>query len=291
MKKYLRWNYIELLTAIVGLFLYCFAINTFIVPNHLYNGGVMGLSQLIRTLVLSITNIKTSFDIATPIYYLINIPLFIIAYKKLGKYFFYRSIFSVSLCTLFLFIIPNDNLIITDSVLTNVLIGGALVGFGCGIALSVGASTGGTDIIGMVLTSRSKKITVGNFGLAFNAVIYTICGITSGFEVMIYSILSSIFDSIVLDRMHIKNICSTMMIFSKKHPKRIIEYVKKELDRDVTYWEAIGGYNNTKSYITYVVLSKYEKYLLESKLKHEKFDAFIVESNGVSVLGNFEKKL
>lgn len=291
MKKYLRWNYTEFFTALLGLFLYCFAVNTFIVPNNLYNGGVMGLSQLIRTFILSITDINLPFDIATPIYYLINIPLFILAYKKLGKYFFYRTLFSVTVCTIFLFIIPSDNLIIKDSLLTNVLIGGALVGFGCGIALSAGASTGGSDIIGMVLTSHSKKITVGNFGLAFNAVIYIICGIMNGFDIMIYSILSSIFDSVVLDRMHIRNICSTMMMFSKKHPKRIIDYVKKELDRDVTYWEAIGGYDDTKSYITYVVLSKYEKYLLESKLKHEKFDAFIVELNGVSVLGNFEKKL
>ena len=66
MKKYLRWNYTELFTAIFGLFLYCFAVNTFIVPNDLYNGGVMGLSQLIRTFILSIVDIKTSFDIATP---------------------------------------------------------------------------------------------------------------------------------------------------------------------------------------------------------------------------------
>ena len=251
----------------------------------------MGLSQLIRTFILSIVDINLPFDIATPIYYLINIPLFILAYKKLGKYFFYRTLFSVTVCTIFLFIIPSDNLIIKDSLLTNVLIGGALVGFGCGIALSAGASTGGSDIIGMVLTSHSKKITVGNFGLAFNAFIYVICGIMNGLDIMIYSILSSIFDAVVLDRMHIRNICSTMMMFSKKHPRRIIDYVKKELDRDVTYWEAIGGYDDTKSYITYVVLSKYEKYLLESKLKHEKFDAFIVELNGVSVLGNFEKKL
>ncbi len=291
MKKYLRWTYTELFTALLGLFLYCFAVNTFIVPNNLYNGGVMGLSQLIRTFILSIVDINLPFDIATPIYYLINIPLFILAYKKLGKYFFYRTLFSVTVCTIFLFLIPSDNLIIKDSLLTNVLIGGALVGFGCGIALSAGASTGGSDIIGMVLTSHSKKITVGNFGLAFNAFIYVICGIMNGLDIMIYSILSSIFDAVVLDRMHIRNICSTMMMFSKKHPRRIIDYVKKELDRDVTYWEAIGGYDDTKSYITYVVLSKYEKYLLESKLKHEKFDAFIVELNGVSVLGNFEKKL
>lgn len=291
MRKYLCWNYTELLLAILGLFIYCFAINIFIVPNHLYNGGIMGLSQLIRTFILSNWDIKLSFDIATPIYYVINIPLFYIAYKKMGKYFFYRTIFSVSLCTLFLFLIPSNNLIIKDNLLTNVLIGGSLCGFGCGLALSVGASTGGTDIIGMVLTSRSRKITVGNFGVFFNTIIYIVCGVLNGFEIMIYSILSSIFDAVALDRMHIRNICSTMMIFSKKQPKKMIDYIKNTLDRDVTYWEAVGGYDNTKSYITYVVLSKYEKNMLEIELKNEKFDAFIVESNGVSVLGEFKKKL
>ncbi len=291
MKKYLRWNYLELLTALFGLFIYCFAINTFIVPNHLYNGGIMGLSQLIRTVVLKYSNVNVSFDIATPIYYLINVPLFYLAYKKMGKYFFYRTLFSVTICTIFLFFIPSNNLIVKDNLLTNVLIGGALCGFGCGIALSVGASTGGTDIIGMILTSKSKKITVGNFGLTFNAIIYSICGIMNGFEVMIYSILSSIFDAVTLDKMHVRNICSTVMIFSKKHPKRIIDYIKNTLDRDVTYWEAIGGYDDSKSYITYVVLSKYEKNLLETQLKHEKFEAFIVGSDGVSVLGEFKKNL
>ena len=54
----------------------------------------MGLSQLIRTFILSIVDINLPFDIATPIYYLINIPLFILAYKKLGKYFFYRTLYS-----------------------------------------------------------------------------------------------------------------------------------------------------------------------------------------------------
>ncbi len=291
MKKYLRWNYTELLYAIFGLFLYCCSIKMFIIPNNLYNGGVMGLSQLLRTLILSTTNIKMSFDIATPIYYLINLPLFYLAYKKIGKSFFYRTLFCVTLSTIFLFLIPEIKNPLIDNLLTNILLGGVLCGFGCGLAISVGASTGGVDIIGMILTNKYRKITVGGFGIAFNVVIYSVCGILGGIETMIYSVLYSVFESIILDKLHIRNICSTMMIFSKKHPRAIIDYIKNTLDRDVTYWEAIGGYDDTKSYITYVVLSKYEKNVLELELKHEKFDAFIVESNGVSVLGNFKKKL
>ena len=291
MKKYLQWNRTELFCAIFGLFLYCCSIKLFIIPNNLYNGGVMGLSQLLRTLILSFVDIKVPFDIATPIYYLINIPLFYLAYKKISKFFFSRTLFCVTISTIFLFIIPDLNSPLTNDFLTNALLGGVLCGFGCGLAISVGASTGGVDIIGMILTNKYRKITVGNFCIAFNVVIYGVCGIIGGIETMIYSILYSVFESIVLDKMHIRNISSTMMIFSKKHPQKLINYIKEILDRDVTFWEATGGYDNSKSYITYVVLSKYEKNILETEIKNEKFDAFIVESNGVSVLGEFKKKL
>jgi uncharacterized membrane-anchored protein YitT (DUF2179 family) len=80
-------------------------------------------------------------------------------------------------------------------------------------------------------------------------------------------------------------------MFSKKNPNVIIEYIKNELDRDATYWEAYGGYDSSKTYITYSVISKYEKYLLESFLKENKIDTFMVEENGVTVLGEFKKKL
>lgn len=291
MKKYLNWKLSELLLSIFGLFLYCLSIKVFIIPNNLYNGGVMGLSQLLRTLIIRLTGKTFTFDISTLIYYIINIPLFYLAYKKMGKVFFYRTLLCVTISTLFLLFIPELTTPIKDNLLTNILVGGVLCGFGTGLAISVGASTGGTDIIGMVLTKKYKFITVGGFNLSVNGIVYGISAIVGGIKTMIYSILYSIFDSLIIDRMHIRNINSTVMIFTKKNPKTINDFIKITLNRDFTYWEAKGGYDDSKTYITYVVLSKYEKRLLETALKSKSVDAFIVESDKVGVLGKFNKNL
>ena len=277
--------------ATIGLFLYCASIKLFIVPNNLYNGGVMGLAQLLRTVVLRYISLDLKIDIATVFYYLINIPLFIVAYKKIGKDFVYRTFYCVTMSTIFLLLIPDLKGPLTDNLLTNILIGGSLCGFGCGLAFAVGASTGGVDIIGMLVTKKYRRITVGNIGLAFNVFIYAACAIVGGIETLIYSILYSVFDSVVLDRMHIRNICSIDIIFTKDNPKPIIDYVKNELDRDATYWEAKGGYDNSKTYITYVVLSKYETYILEHHIRENNIKSFIVSENRIGVLGNFKKKL
>ena len=291
MKKYLRWNIYELLMVVIGLFLYCLSIKLFIVPNDLYNGGIMGLSQIIRTIIVKYMDLKIKFDIATPIYYLINIPLLALAYKKMGRSFFYRTLFCVTTSTIFLAVIPTISDPLTDNLLTNILIGGVLCGVGCGIAFTVGASTGGTDIIGMILTKKYRGFSVGKVCLAFNVVIYALCTLIGGIEVLIYSVLYSIFDTIAADKMHARNIKSKVVIFSKDKPTKIIEYIKDTLERDATYWEAKGGYDNSKTYITYTILSKYEKYILTHYIKTNNLNMFVASENNIDVLGNFEKKL
>ena len=291
MKKIFSWSILEFLLVSFGIFLYSLSIKLFILPNNLYNGGIMGLSQLIRTFILNTTNIKLSFDIATPIYYLINIPLLVLAYKKISRNFFSRTIYCVTLNTILLAILPDIPNPITHELITNILVGGAICGFGSGLAITIGGSTGGTDIIGMVLTKKYRKVSVGMINTSFNVLTYSICGIIGGIETMVYSILYSIFDSIIVDKMHLHNICSSAFIFTKEKPDKIIKYIKDKLNRDATYWEATGGYNNTKTYITYTVLSKYEKIQFEQDLKAKDDRIFMVTDDGVMVNGNFKKKI
>ena len=80
-----QWNIEELIKAIVGIILFSFAINVFIVPNDLYSSGVLGFAQVLRTIILKIFKIKTEIDISGLINFAINIPLFIIAYKSISK--------------------------------------------------------------------------------------------------------------------------------------------------------------------------------------------------------------
>ena len=286
--KLIDWNIKDVIKMLIGSVMFCLTVNVFVVPNNLYTGGVLGIAQLIRSIIVEIMGFNIGFDFSGILYYLMNIPLFLIAYKKLSKTFFVRTLLVISIQTVMLSLIPT--IAVVNDVLTNVLVGGLLGGAGLGIVLSTGASTGGTDIVGLVLAKKNNQVSVGKLGLCVNIFTFLVAGILFGLETMIYSIVYSFVDSLTIDKMHEQNICSTALIFSKKNPKDINNYIKNELGRDFTYWDAKGGYDDSKTYIIYTAMSKYELIKLERKIKECDFNAFMVKSDGVGIKGEFEKK-
>jgi uncharacterized membrane-anchored protein YitT (DUF2179 family) len=188
-------------------------------------------------------------------------------------------------------LIPIPDKMIVDELITNVLIGGTLVGIGCASILSSTGSTGGTDIIGIVLTNKFPRFSVGKFAILFNSVIFGISGIAYGLSTMIYSILYSIIENISIDKLHQQNISSSALIFSKKKPTDILNYIKKDLDRGATWWKGTGEYNGTDTYIVYVALTRYELHKLEKFIKETKQDVFLTKSNFLEVSGEFAKRL
>lgn len=289
--KLFDWGWFKFCKCLLGLFINSIAVNLFIVPNHFYTGGILGSAQLIRTAIVNNTGAHLPFDISSLIYYVINIPLFIFAYRDLSKKFFIRTLFAVTFNTLFLALMPIPTTPLVESTLANVIIGGVLSGVGIGMILSTGSSTGGTDIIGISISKRSKKLTVGTINLGFNTLIYTICGIFFGIETMIYSIMIAVFESFSIDRFHTQNICSETYIFTKKDPKPLIEFINTTLNRGATYWDGVGGYTDTKTTVVYTVLSKYERMRLQRHIDEFDEKAFIVGDDGVKVLGEFPKYL
>ena len=283
-----NWDLKDLSKALFGSLIFCIGINFFIVPNNLYTGGVLGLAQLIRSITIELFNIKNTFDFSGIIYYLINIPLFIIAYKKVGKSFFYRTLFAVTIQTIMLSLLPNKQIV--DDILANCVVGGILAGAGVGIILSSGASTGGTDIVGLALAKKDNNYSVGKIGIFINILIYGVAGIKYGLEIMIYSIIYSAVESLMIDKMHEQNICSTAFIFCKENPKQINNFIKNDLNRDFTYWYAKGGYDDSRTYIIYTALTKYELIKLERNMKKFNIQTFMIKSEGIGIRGEFEKK-
>ena len=286
-KDVFNWTLKDLIKSLIGSLFFCIAINFFVVPNHLYTGGVLGLSQLIRSIVIDVFHLGTTFDFSGIIYYLINIPLLIVAYKGLGKTFFFRTVFSVSIQTLMLSFLPNIQVV--EDILTNVFVGGIIGGIGVGMILSSGASTGGTDIVGLLLAKKNNNYSVGKLGLMINLVIYTVAGIRYGVEIMIYSIIYSAVDNVMVDKLHEQNICSTAFIFCKENPKPINDFIKNDLNRDFTYWYAYGGYDDSRTYIIYTALTKYELIRLERNMKKFNIKTFMIKSEGIGIRGEFKK--
>lgn len=289
--KLFKWSVKDLLKATLGCFLFAFAVNIFLVPNDLYNGGILGVAQLIRSFLVEVLHLKFNFELAGIINFLLNVPLFILAYKFISKTFFRRSLVCVIFQTVFLTIIPTPNKAIINDLLTCVLIGGMIAGYGSGITLSASGSGGGTDIIGILISMKNRKLSVGKIGASINIIIYAICGVIYGLPTMIYSIIYAVISSIIIDNTHEQNICSYVIIFTKNKQDKIIEFIKGELNRDATFWDGYGGYKKEKIHIVYSALSKYEMQRLERHLPDIDNDAFMITSEGIGISGNFKKSL
>lgn len=94
-------NITKIITVIIGAFIFCFGINIFIVPVGLYNGGVVGISQIIRTVIGTFIAVPKGMDVSGVINFIFNIPLLLMAYKSISKKFFIRTVVSVVFQTLF----------------------------------------------------------------------------------------------------------------------------------------------------------------------------------------------
>ena len=287
--KMFKWNLKELIQNTIGLIIFCIGINLFVEPNHLYSGGILGLAQLLNRFINDLTG--GNIYLTGTLYLLINIPLLITAYFAISKSFCARTIFTVGLQTIMLDIIPIPAKPLVNDLLTNVLIGGTLVGVGIAQVLSATGSTGGTDIIGIILTNKYKGFSVGRFALGFNAFIFGISGILYGISTMIYSVMYSIVENISIDRLHDQNVSTSVTILTKTKPTKIYDFIKKELDRGATCWEGTGLYDNSTSYITFITLSRYELHKLEKFIEVTKQDVFLVKNDYVGVDGNFKKRL
>lgn len=292
MKKYLNKSLMkDMAWALGGAFLFSCGINILITPLGLYNGGFTGLAQLIRTLLIQ--NLELDFlnniDIAGIIYYLINIPLFLWAWKEMGRLFLIKSIITTTFQTLLMTFVPIPKEPIVSDYLTACIIGGLVVGVGTGMVLRGRSSGGGQDIVGVIGVKKFPNFSVGKITIMMNVVIYGMCLWMFDIEIVIYSLIYTTVLAMACDRIHVQNINMSAMIFTKK--EGISEAVLKEMRRGVTSWEGTGAYTNESSHILCIMISKYEVEQLKEIVHRIDPQAFLILNEGSTVVGNFEKRL
>lgn len=277
--------------SIVGAFLYAAGLNLFVVPAGLYTGGFMGIAQLIRTLLVNGLHLPLqNFDIAGIVYYLLNIPVFIIAFTKIGKRFFVKTMITVTAMTIFLSIIPTIALL-PDDVLAASLIGGLVSGYGLGLALKMGSSSGGMDVIGIMMIRSPWHFSVGKANLVVNVALYAIYVFIFDIPTVIYSVIFAAIHSFTIDSAHAQNINVEASVITKKSCPEMEQEIFNKLGRGITRWQSTGAYTNEQSQVLYIMLSKYEEHELRNIIEEYDPDAFIVFNEGVSVFGHFLKKL
>ncbi len=281
----------EYFYAVAGCLIYSVGFNMLIVPMGLYSGGFMGLSQLINWVLVNPFGIAIpeSFNFAGILFFIINVPLFYMAFRILSKEYALKSLISVAFITVAMSIIPVPALPIVNDYLTASMIGGIVCGVGGGFILRGRMAGGGQDIIGVCCAKKFPNFSVGKVSIFINVIIYGFCFFIYDIEMVIYSLIFATVYALVIDKVHIRNINMTAMIFTKK--TGIAKAVMEEMHRGVTDWVGEGAYTQQESYILYVVISKYEMTQLKEIVHKVDPHAFVVFTEGCIVDGNFEKRL
>lgn len=283
---------LRMLACILGEWIAAFSLNYFIVPLGLYSGGGVGVCQLIRTLLQTWAGLSfDGYDIAGILYFLINIPILLYARRILGQKFVLKTVICTVAFSLFYSVIPTPSAMLVNDTLTACLLGGILSGIGSGLVLTCGGSGGGLDVIGLCLSKRGSRFTVGRFSMTFNAFLYAICLILFRPEVAIYSVIYNFAAAMVVDKAHQQNISVQALIFTRAGEQELGRAIMDQMGRGVTWWEGVGAYTGENVHILCVCLSKYEIEELFHTVHAMDPHAFITLQEGIRIDGNFQKKL
>lgn len=275
---------------VLGSLIYSIGFNIFILPCNLYTGGFLGITQLLCAFLEWLGGIFSESSGYTGImYFLINIPLVLMAYKVFGHVFILKSIFGVGLYSLFLSIIPIPDHNYLPDMVSACVAGGVLCGIGIALTLLSKGSGGGEEILGLLMMQKYRNMTVGKLTNIINIFVFAICAYVYSVSVAVYSAFFAVVTAVVLDKVHFPSITVTMLIISKKDG--IENIVFENVHRGVTRIKGVGAYSGEETNILLTVLSKAEANNVRRKLAEYDENVFIIEDENVSVLGNFQRRL
>jgi uncharacterized membrane-anchored protein YitT (DUF2179 family) len=278
----LKTTLTDYLVIAFGMSLYVLSWTVFLIPAEITGGGISGLSAVIFY--------STQIPVAVS-YFVINSFLILIAIKILGASFGIKTIFSMGIATLLFWLTPNliSEPLIDDTFLSAVL-GAMMGGIGIGLVFTRGGSTGGTDIIAMII-NQYRNISPGRVIMYCDVII-----IASSYFVfqspskLVYGYVSMWVIAYTIDAfLNGSNASAQIFIFSKKF-EEIADYVNKNASRGVTVLDGTGWYTKESVKIVMTVVRKRETSLIFRKLKEIDPEAFISMGSVMGVYGQgFDK--
>ncbi|RCW69716.1 YitT family protein [Saliterribacillus persicus] len=263
--------------VIIGAILSAVALNFFLIGANVYASGFTGISQILSSVFtdyLGLENISTGI-----ILFILNIPVAILGWLKVGKGFTIYSFLSVAAISFFLEVLPVLRL--STDIMLNAVFGGVIAGVGIGITLKWGASTGGSDIIAMYL-SRLKDRPIGGYLMAINGLIIVFAGLINEPENALYTLLALYVTTRVIDGIHTRHEKVTAMIVTTE-ADALQQSIHDTMVRGITILPVKGAYTKEDKHMLYLVITRYELYDLERIIKEVDPNAFtnIVETAGI----------
>ncbi|HDH87508.1 MAG: YitT family protein [Deltaproteobacteria bacterium] len=270
--KQIFWN---LCLICLGSVLVAVAINGILVPHQFVSGGFMGVALVIHYLFPS--------SLLSLLYFLLNVPVFILGWRFVGRRFFFYSIvgmliFSAAIALIHVPMPVHDNIL-------SALLAGIITGIGTGIILRSNGSSGGTDILSVIL-ANSFSIRIGTTVLAFNVIVLSAASLLFSLEAALYTLIyifvSSQIMNIVLTGLSQRK---ALFIISPKW-REISREVLDKVGRGVTLIQGKGGYSGQDEKILYTVITLRELHLIKEIIRQVDTNAFVVVYNTLEVMGH-----
>ncbi len=268
------------LALIIGAFLVAVGLEIFLVPNDVIDGGIIGVSLILKEL--------------TPIPYgiyliLLNIPFLIVGYKQIGKTFAISTLVGVAVLSLFVTLLHPVQVITADVFLASIF-GGIVLGIGVGIIIRNGGSLDGTEIVA-ILANKRFGFSVGEIVMFFNIFILGSAGFVYGWENAMYSLIAYFIAFKTIDIVIEGLDESKSVTIISDNPDEIASAIMARLGRGVTHIYGKGGYTGEDKELLYCIVTRLEVAKLKSIVSEFDPQAFVAIEHVHDVMGGrFNKK-
>jgi uncharacterized membrane-anchored protein YitT (DUF2179 family) len=263
---------------LLGTFLMAISLNMFLEPYTIAPGGLTGFAIVVNKLI------------GTPLWIInvvINIPLFLIGYKFLGKEGTIKTALGIILLTYFLnATLKLGNIKTTDDVLLASIFGGVIMGIALGLVFKIEGSTGGTDLIGLILNKFFPSISVPKLMMIVDSMVVVMAGIVDkNIETALYSALALYISVRVADAIIEGFSYSKGFLIISNKPDDISKAIMDELGRGVTLLEGKGAYTKQQKDVLFVVVGRNQEVSVKQIVKRIDAYAFITVNTVHEVLG------
>ncbi|HJF32522.1 MAG TPA: YitT family protein [Sporosarcina psychrophila] len=262
------------LIVVLGSLIVAFAFNFFLVPFGILSSGISGIAILLGL----ITPFNTGL-----LNLVLNLPLVILGYYKLGKTITINTLICVVSLSTFLYLLPVVQ--VTDNILLSTVFGGGIGGIGVGLILKHSGTSGGLDIIA-ILISRTSSFSIGLLLTGMNGIIVLISGVVFDWEIALYTLLSIYLTGKMIDTIFTNHVKLTMQIVTSKGVL-IRNDLLQSIYRGITITEGYGGYTQEKKDILMMVVTRYETLQIKQIVRKYDEHAFINIFETVEVDGKF----
>lgn len=247
----------------------------FMTPNNIAPGGLTGVAMILNFLLglpVGVTSLA------------LNVPLFLIGYRTMGRVFAFRSLIATVLFSVLIDILPLQPM--TMDPLLATLYGGILLGVGLGLILRGGATTGGTDMVARMVHRRIPAITTGAFLFAIDFMVVAAAGLLIGTSEALYALINIFLSAKMIDIVMVGFSGNKACLVISPAWKRIRDRIMTEMDRGVTQLTAQGGYTGESRPTLLCVISRMEITAIKRIIREEDENAFVIVVEANEAIGD-----